>query len=135
MCNLLLRGFSPSSVADIWRWEMNYDNVFSVRSLRQIIESNRAPMDPKPIHWSRTVPLKVRRYIWKSRMNKIPCLKELATCEVAVVLMECSMCINDIKSTDHMFLLCPFAVKVWYKICEWCGWIGDKGEQIRNFPD
>lgn len=96
------------------------DGDFSVKSLRNLLEFNRTPVDFNPMVWSRGTPLKVRSFIWKVRLNKIPSKVALKARGVCVGLEECSSCFGNKETADHVFLSCPFASAVWEKIVGWC---------------
>jgi len=49
--------------------------------------------------------------------------------------VECSMCFNEVESTDHLLIRCPFAVKVWKRIGVWCGWSVAQVDFIREKID
>lgn len=106
----LLHGFSPSNSSDSWDWCANADLVmFMVKGLRMIIELNRIPVDLNPVRWLKWVPLtlKMMCFIWKCRLNKIPCKKALATRRSVTVSSEeyCSLCFGETETLiDHLLL-------------------------------
>ncbi|KAK1416690.1 hypothetical protein QVD17_25805 [Tagetes erecta] len=134
-CLQLLQGFVSADGPDEWRWEANDDGLFSVKSLRHILELNRTPVDLNPVIWSKWIPLKVRCFAWKVRLNKIPVKTALARRGVQVGSEECSMCFNHLETSNHVLLHCAFAAKVWYKVFEWCGLFGALGDDIRDRID
>lgn len=92
--------------ADKWLWNISDDCMFSVKSLRQALETNGDLVDLKPVIWLNWIPLKVRGFSWKVRLNRILCKTALHDCGVNVVSNECSMCVGNIETTDHALNRC-----------------------------
>ncbi|KAK1412847.1 hypothetical protein QVD17_34393 [Tagetes erecta] len=100
------------------------DGEFTVKSLRHAIDLNWDPVDLNPVIWSSWIPLKVRGFAWKVRLNRIPSKKALQDRGVNMFSQECSMCFGSIETADHALNRCSFATVVWNCVRQWCGWDG-----------
>lgn len=87
------------------------------------------------MQWLNWVPLKVRGFVWKTRLDRIPSKRALLTRGVIVGFEECSMFFGGIETRDNMLLNYSFATEVWLRIYSWCGWSGTTGETIRERID
>ncbi|KAK1415496.1 hypothetical protein QVD17_31278 [Tagetes erecta] len=74
------------------------------------------PVDLKPIIWTHWVPLKIKGFIWRARLYRIPCNTSLKARGVDIGLEECLMCFGLEETADHVLLTCPFADSVWSRI-------------------
>ncbi|KAK1441033.1 hypothetical protein QVD17_06869 [Tagetes erecta] len=119
---LLIQGTTPSQNFSKWIWTASNDGQFSVNSLRNMLELNRAPIDLNPMLWSSWVPLKIRCFMWKARLNKIPSKNALMIRGVSIGMEECSLCFGEQETTDHILLHCRFTEKIWAEIFNWCKW-------------
>lgn len=65
---------------------------------------------------SKWVPLKVRCFVWKSRLDRIPCKKALASRNVEVGFEGCSRCFNDSECPNHVLLMTSVIIMamVWF---------------------
>ncbi|KAK1431060.1 hypothetical protein QVD17_14273 [Tagetes erecta] len=93
-------GASTPSRSDVWKWDCGDDTDFSVKSVRRLLELNRSPVDLNPMNWSCWVPLKVKSFIWKVRLNRIPSKVALGVRGVQVGSEECSFCLRK-KLVPH----------------------------------
>lgn len=87
------------------------------------------------------MPLKVRYFCWKARLNRIPCKVALAKRGVNVGSEECSMCVGHRETTDHCLSGSSFTLEIWRRIANWCGWtdlgvsnVRDRIDWFSNLP-
>ncbi|KAK1416072.1 hypothetical protein QVD17_31860 [Tagetes erecta] len=86
----ILDGHSANMSGHVWRWVMDESGIFSVKSFRSIIESNRAPIDLSPFSWHYWVPLKVRCFGWRASLERIASKQSLIRRGVKILSSECS---------------------------------------------
>ncbi|KAK1407437.1 hypothetical protein QVD17_39053 [Tagetes erecta] len=109
------------SSCDRWVWFGDDVGVFSVKSLRNIIEYNRVPPDLNPMSWCHWIPLKVRCFAWRARLDRFPAKSALIARGVGIDGGGCSMCIGADETPSHLLISCPFASRVWEQVAAWCG--------------
>ncbi|KAK1422143.1 hypothetical protein QVD17_25055 [Tagetes erecta] len=107
--------------SDKWVWLGDESGKYSVKSLRYIIDYNRLPSDLNPMSWCHWIPLKVRCFMWRARLDRIPAKTGLIARGVGIGGGSCSLCIGTDESHSHLLISCPFASRVWDKVAEWCG--------------
>ncbi|KAK1429467.1 hypothetical protein QVD17_11676 [Tagetes erecta] len=131
----LLQGFRVSETGDKWTWEADDEEAYTIKSLKKTLELNRIPADPNPMKWANGVPLKVKGFIWKARLDRIPTKVALTSRGVQVGSEECSFCFGNYESSEHLLLHCLFATMVWNKIARWCGWSMPLFNSVRECMD
>lgn len=125
----MLDGFERCGVDDRWRWKLEDDHIFSVKSMYLKLESRKLWEDIRPEGemkvfrqiWKFGAPFKVSAFVWKAFLNRIPtCLNlEVRNCLPPDIGNNCVWCVSVPKSSTHLFLHCDLAWKVWSKVMLW----------------
>lgn len=124
-----LNGFVFSDVEDDWRWSLEEDGTFSVKSMYSKLETlmvREESLDElerrvfKHI-WKSPAPSKVVVFSWKLLHDRIPTKINLAirNCFPPDTSYECVWCNNTAEDATHLFLHCEGVKVVWCKIMEW----------------
>lgn len=90
---------------DVWVWLEETTMVFSTKSVRNLLENNRAPVDLSPLIWKHLVPPSVKCFIWRARLGRIPVKKLLAARGVPIGSEERAMCVGNVETVDHSLLM------------------------------
>jgi hypothetical protein len=120
-----------SGEEDAWRWRLEDDGVFSVKSVYLLL-GNIFAMEPEfgtqelrvfNNIWKSPVPSKVIAFAWKLLRNRIPTRVNLLHrgVEVNGGVVSCVFCQRRDEDASHLFLFCDFAAGVWKAIFRWLG--------------
>lgn len=110
------------SGVDHWICKLSGDGIFSVSSLRQVIDKLHVSIPgTSEIVWSRVVPIKVLCFIWRAAQDRIPSAAALEKRGSLVNSLWCSSCIGRTECADHILIDCPFATLIRNNILSWCG--------------
>lgn len=124
-----LEGVVWTEDEDLWRWSLEDNGIFSVKSayLRLedlVLREDRWREDEKRVFkglWDCSAPSKVVAFAWKALLNRIPTkvnleLRNIITTDEA---MGCGWCERSEESTLHLLLHCDLASRVWLKLMLW----------------
>ncbi|CAI9293686.1 unnamed protein product [Lactuca saligna] len=128
-------GIQPGGIR--WDWKSNpalmsqlseADMVFRVDVLRSKIDGKDTTTPPGEglINWIHEVPLKVKCFMWRVAMDRIPTATALLKRGVQIGTSTCSYCKSEDEDAAHVILRCPMAAKVWEWVFIWCGLPGTK---------
>jgi hypothetical protein len=116
---------------DSWRWNYNVEEEFSVNSAYEAImvlrvdSLNLSPYDLKIFSsiWESPAPSKVVVFSWQLLHDRLPTKVNLARRGVLgrEVEVKCVWCNHDPEATNHLFLHCKVAHRVWIEIFKWLG--------------
>jgi len=126
-----LGGFKGSQEEDVWRWRLEDDGRFSVKSLYRkmeglMLEDESVSLEEVRVFsrkGSSAAPSKVAAFSWKLLHNRIPTKANLVHRQVLAPKssLQCVMCEGLLESANHLFLHCSFAMKVWDEVMRWLG--------------
>ncbi|KAK1434527.1 hypothetical protein QVD17_00274 [Tagetes erecta] len=78
-CSQLLASVRPNSnQQDSWIWTRDKENSFSVKSMKQLIQSPSVVFGPTSYTWNNWLPLKINIFGWKTIRNRNPTRKEIS---------------------------------------------------------
>ncbi|KAK3180238.1 hypothetical protein Dsin_000127 [Dipteronia sinensis] len=112
-----------NSIPDTLVWSFRSDGKFSVGSFQYQLEDNNInnQLDHKFI-WQGCCPPKIKIFMWQVLRGRIMVRQVLHNFgifpDTSVV---CVLCNNKMKTIDHLFLLCPWAWKLWTVCMDWWG--------------
>jgi hypothetical protein len=116
---------------DVWRWLPDEEGMFSVKSTYLLIENCLCPTEVLDEEvrlvfehiWESPAPSKVIAFSWQLLYDRIPTTSNLDYQGIIPpdALRECVACVGRLESSSHLFLHCPFAMRVWYDIFRWLG--------------
>lgn len=100
---------------------LNSNGDYTVNAMRSLIESKLILSKGKSICWSTIIPLKVRCFVWRALMGRIPVADALARRGVSVTNTTCSLCNKEIEIVDHILITREYSQVVQNWIFKWCG--------------
>ncbi|GJZ82563.1 ribonuclease H-like domain-containing protein [Tanacetum coccineum] len=108
----LLKEFSNGR--DDWKWRLDPNGVFFVRSLSHWIEERRASrmLGINKTGWINVVPKKVNVFVWRAILGRLSVRVELDKRGIDLDPILCPCCKNVMESIDHSLVLCEKALKV-----------------------
>lgn len=117
----MLDGFVGGGGEDRWRWKLEEDHTFSVKSIylklecRCMGEDIRPEADRRVFHqiWKSGAPSKVIAFVWKAFLNRISTRLnlELRNCLPPNIGNNCVWCVEEPESSTYLFLHCATDVR------------------------
>jgi hypothetical protein len=118
---------------DVWRWLPEEEGMFLVKSTYLLLEKCLCPTEVLDEEvrlvfehiWESPAPSKVIAFSWQLLYDRIPTTSNLDYRGIIPpdAFRECVACVGRLESSCHLFLHCPFAMRVWYDIFRWLGLI------------
>ncbi|KAL4591835.1 hypothetical protein LXL04_004808 [Taraxacum kok-saghyz] len=108
---------------------------YTVKTLRNLIDSKLIFAKGPVTCWANTIPLKVRCFVWRASMKRIPVAGELAARGIMVQNQVCHLCRQKLETIDHLFTGCNYTKHVMSWIFKWCGMDTPHFDNISNFLD
>ncbi|GJR69769.1 RNA-directed DNA polymerase, eukaryota, reverse transcriptase zinc-binding domain protein [Tanacetum coccineum] len=124
-------------MCDRWVWTLESSGIFSVASIRKIIDGNRLATSTSKTRWIKYVPIKANVLAWKVKMDALPTRFNISRRGIVIPSLTCPTCDNGIETSDHLFFKCDMSrqlaskVSSWWSVNyadinsynEWCSWI------------
>jgi hypothetical protein len=126
----LLVDVSLTDVHDVWIWNQNPEEVFSVKSAHDLlVELGDNPILSAwelkifSIIWESPAPSKVIVFSWQLIHDRLPTKDNLSSRGVLHQDSDtnCVWCGQTTESSKHLFLHCFKTIRVWYEVCKWLG--------------
>jgi len=124
-----LEGITMSNEDDVWRWNLEDNGIFSVKSAYLkleglvLLEDLWGEVEKRVFAnmWDSPAPSKVVAFAWRVLLNRIPTKGNLAFRNVLPpeTSLLCVMCNRKEESALHLFLHCDMAALVWLKLMLW----------------
>ena len=121
-----LEGFVVGVEDDRWRWKLEDDDIFTVKSLYVKLEGKEVgevghPEEKRRVFrqiWKSGAPSKVIAFVWKALLDRIPTRLNLVirNCLPPNIGNYCVWCASSPESTAHIFLHCVLARSVWLNV-------------------
>ncbi|KAF5808467.1 putative reverse transcriptase zinc-binding domain-containing protein [Helianthus annuus] len=117
-CYFQLSGMNLSDSNDSWKWSLNAEDGFSVKSLRGLIAKPASNKDGCNIGWCSWLPKKVNIFCWRLALDRLPTRMGMALAQQGINIgsSSCPLCSEAEESSDHLFSNCMVATIVWLKI-------------------
>jgi hypothetical protein len=123
--------FRPSSIEDSWRWNLDPEGSFSVKSAFESLSKKivpgpiLAPFEEKIFGdiWDSPAPSKVIAFSWQLLYDRVPTKENILLKGVIPQSSgdSCNWCCDVRETSSHLFLHCKVAMVVWYEIFKWLG--------------
>ena len=102
-----------------WRWELEPDGEFTVRSLRYHLDSQSLPSVRVASKWNNFVSIKVNIMVWRLALDRLPTRLNLERRGIYIPSVTCPVCDSDVESIEHLFLACETAFQIWKGVWRW----------------
>ncbi|KAL4564651.1 hypothetical protein LXL04_028719 [Taraxacum kok-saghyz] len=105
-----------------WRFAFTetVNGDYVVNKMRRIIDAKLIHSKGPTICWNNIIPLKVRCFVWRTMMRRIPVADTLACRGIIVQNSLCHLCGSDVETVDHLFASCSYTSSVMVWIFKWC---------------
>ncbi|EXB36980.1 hypothetical protein L484_018358 [Morus notabilis] len=117
------------ALEDRWVWDLEGSGIFSCKSLFNSLVDNQS-FPPFPFYyfvWKISVPTKILGFWLVTFTLEIEYARYVAKEEAFPLYFSgwCMLCRNENETSDHLFLHCSFALKIWHKILGefWLQWV------------
>lgn len=94
---------------------------YVVKSMRHLIDSSLITYKGPSIFWTNLTPLKVRCFVWRAMLGRIPVQSLLLDRGIASLSQDCVLCHSEVETVNHLFMHCPYAKEVQQWLFNWCG--------------
>ncbi|GJS70651.1 RNA-directed DNA polymerase, eukaryota, partial [Tanacetum coccineum] len=91
---------------DRYRWSLESDGMFSVASIRKLIDEQRFQEVGLSTRWVKSVPSKVNITAWKIKTNALPTRFNLSCRRMDIDSIMCPICNGGVETTSHLFFQC-----------------------------
>ncbi|GJY46363.1 peroxidase 64 [Tanacetum coccineum] len=101
-------------------WSIAQDEMFTVGSLRRIIDVHTLPyLDTKKL-WDKSLPRKVNIFMWRLKLYRLLHRLNLSYRGIEFPVISCPSCNGNVDSNHPIFFECSIAKEVWKIIRRWC---------------
>lgn len=107
--------------ADSWAWDLDCNGMFSVSSIKRVIQESRFTIPEYKFRWNSWIPKKVLIMAWRAELDRLPTRVNLLRRNIIVESVMCPICGDIPETPDHIFAACGFAQMVWTFVSQWCG--------------
>ncbi|KAJ9539609.1 hypothetical protein OSB04_026115 [Centaurea solstitialis] len=116
-----LNGWNPiRNKKDVWGWDFDLANGFSVQKLREILaESSVTGVGGRGTMWAPFVPKKVNVFIWRLNLGRIPTRETLDKMGIDLHTVLCPRCGESIEDLDHALFKCSEVNRLWMRVGNW----------------
>ncbi|KAJ9536162.1 hypothetical protein OSB04_un000663 [Centaurea solstitialis] len=102
-----------------WKWVLEADGGFLVKSLRKCIDDRTLEEAEKTTMWSKVVPGKINLFIWRLRIDRLPTRVNLAKRGIEIQSTACPLCNRSDEHLEHVFLNCSTAKEIMAHLVSW----------------
>ena len=115
----LAKDVTLNSTADGWLWDLEDSGVFTVSSIRNLIDEHTLPGAEVKSRWNNYVPIKVNIHTWKIMTNSLPTRFNISRRGIPIDSILCVTCDKGVETSSHLFFSCPMAQKMVNMITCW----------------
>ncbi|GKE24074.1 RNA-directed DNA polymerase, eukaryota, reverse transcriptase zinc-binding domain protein, partial [Tanacetum coccineum] len=115
----LVNSVSLSPASDRWTWSLEGSGIFSVASIRKLIDAKRLPIVSSSTRWVKYVPIKFNVLAWKIKMDALPTRLNISRRGIDIHHISCPVCDSGVESLDHLFFICCLSRQIGRKIALW----------------
>nr|GEV06272.1 retrovirus-related Pol polyprotein from transposon TNT 1-94 [Tanacetum cinerariifolium] len=100
-------------------WSLDSSEVFSVASMRKLLDDHRTSLVSSTTRWVKYVPIKVNVFAWKVKLNALPTRFNISKRGIDIESILCPLCDSGAESSNHLFFNCTVARHIFSKIVRW----------------
>lgn len=116
----LMEGVNLSDQGDRWLWNGRDHKEFSVKAVKDFLNSDRDFSNRHVFRWSKWVPKKCNIFMWRVGLDRIQTTTALMRRNCITPSTLCGLCDEEEETVDHLFCHCVVASQVWFRIGRWC---------------
>ncbi|XP_071687280.1 uncharacterized protein [Rutidosis leptorrhynchoides] len=109
------------NAADIWKWSLDSDGLFMVKSLASEIDDRILGSNSFSVSTIRNnlAPKKLEISAWRALHKRLPVRLELDKRGIGLHSVRCPLCDDDLKSVDHSIIFCQQSLDIWERVFKW----------------
>ncbi|XP_021986654.1 uncharacterized protein LOC110883123 [Helianthus annuus] len=111
---------SLNNECDSWKWLGDSSGLFSVSSVRQLLEKSVASDSDFVMDWCSWIPIKCNVLAWRADLDRIPTADALRRRRIVIGDGLYPLCRSEEESVDHLFTSCIVTSVIWQKVSRWC---------------
>ncbi|KAJ0878916.1 putative reverse transcriptase zinc-binding domain-containing protein [Helianthus annuus] len=104
-----LNSFTLGTGSDKWNWRLESLGIFSVKSLKKLIQQLSFTDLGLEFEWNKWCPIKVNFLVWRLIQDRIPTVIALQRRNVHLPSTQCKLCHEEEETTLHLFGSCLIA--------------------------
>ncbi|PWA49539.1 reverse transcriptase zinc-binding domain-containing protein [Artemisia annua] len=116
----MMDGIFLSDEVDKWSWIGNKHKEFSVKVVKDFLNSVHDYSNRFVLSWSKWVPKKCNIFMWRVGLDRIQTASALRRRNCNIPSPFCGLCEEYEENVDHLFCHCVMASQVWYRLSRWC---------------
>ena len=110
-----------------WVWALESNNLFSVSSLRKLIDAILLPEADTETEWIAWIPSKANILLWRILRNRMATKDNLLNRGIAISSNACPLCLSCPENLDHVMNNCN-TTKIVAALLTNIGWTGGQTE-------
>ncbi|KAJ0588869.1 putative reverse transcriptase zinc-binding domain-containing protein [Helianthus annuus] len=115
----VLNVVSLSPGPDCWSWSPNASGLFSIKSIKALMQERKYTGSRNGFVWNSWSPLKVNFLLWRVFLGRLPTMVALRNRNIQVPSIKCSICGDDDEMIEHLFISCPLARQIRDAVSNW----------------
>lgn len=104
---------------DKWEWRGRSHKTFSVKGVKDFIQSQLDFSSNFVFKWVKWIPRKCNIFMWRLGLDRIPTGIALKVRNCVFGSLSCALCGDTDESAEHLFCSCEVATEVWHRIGNW----------------
>ncbi|KAJ9561163.1 hypothetical protein OSB04_006323 [Centaurea solstitialis] len=105
-----------------WSWELEGNKVYSVRSLRKLIDGISLPIVSTETDWIQQLPSKINIFIWRALRNRLATRDNLKKRGIQIASEVCPSCLSADENIDHLLTTCLTSKLLIALLVLWVNW-------------
>ncbi|PWA36934.1 hypothetical protein CTI12_AA595210 [Artemisia annua] len=88
---------------DTWPRKFGDEESFTVRYVRNSLDISRLPFASMATRWCKTLPIKVKVFVWRAILNRLPTRTNLDRQGIDIDSLLCPCCSSNEEDSNHVF--------------------------------
>ncbi|KAJ0482569.1 putative reverse transcriptase zinc-binding domain-containing protein [Helianthus annuus] len=119
-CQEVLSRASFSNNEDLWLWNDENQEGFSVKAVKMALIKDRGVSHPPNFEWCKWVPIKCNIMAWRGNLDRLATRVNLRRRNVNISSVMCPFCDEFEETVEHLFTACSVVERVWSAFSAWC---------------
>nr|GEX11688.1 RNA-directed DNA polymerase, eukaryota [Tanacetum cinerariifolium] len=104
---------------DSWTWNLEKSGMFSVASVRKMIDDALIHSPNLNYRWNKYFPVKVNILVWKILNNSLPTKFNISRRGILIDSIICPNCDVGVETVGHLFFSCSMSRDIFNLIARW----------------